>query len=96
MIARTLDREVGRRLARPVCLRPYARVSGLQCAVPEPGIVTADRFVESFFTRLIEPIIDAIDPRKIRPEFDLAAEIDRDMHAQPVLARHRVDQAIER
>src|SRR6476661_5265327 len=74
----------------------HAGVAGLQAAVFQAGIITADCFVEACFAALVESIVEALAPTEVRPEFAPSAEIDGDMHAEPVMARDWVYQMIER
>ena len=72
-----------------------ARVAGLKRAVTKAGVIEADRFVKGPLAALVETVIDAFDPGQIRAELDLAAEIERDVYAEPILPRHGIDQAPE-
>src|SRR5258707_1292191 len=73
-----------------------AGVAGLQCTVFESGIVMTDGFVESRLTALVEAIVKSFSPIEIGPEFAASPQVYRYMDAEPVLARHRVNEVIER
>src|SRR3954468_3947856 len=96
MHLRTLDHEVGSGRARRVYLRPDTGIASTKRALAKARVITPYGSVESRFPRFIEGIVDAIDPREIGTEFNLTAEIDRHVHAEPVLARDGIDQTIER
>src|SRR5260221_3815692 len=82
VLARALDLEVRRRLARPGGLRPDAGVARQQRAVGQPRPVAPDRGIEALGALRIDRVVDALDPLDIGPEARLPGHVERDVHAK--------------
>src|SRR5882762_8101787 len=96
VLARSLDAEIGRRLARSRGLRPDARVARQQRAVGKRGPVAPDRGVEALGTTRVDVVADALDPFDVGAEAGLAGEVERHVHAEAAGLGHRVDEARKR
>src|SRR6185503_1247605 len=82
VLARSLDVEVGRRLAGAGGLRADAGVAGRESAVGQSGPVAPDRGVEAIGPLRVDVVADAVDPLHIRSETRLSREVERHVHAE--------------
>src|SRR6266850_623844 len=99
MLARALDLEVRRGLARPGGLRPDAGVARQQRAVGQSGPIAPDRRVEALRAARVDRIVflttDAIHPFDVGAEARLPGEVERHVDTEPARLGHRIDQARE-
>ena len=96
MAARALDDEIGRWLAGAADLGADAGVAGLQGAIGERGPVLAHLGVEGVAARRVDQVVvGARHPLHVGAELGLAAQVQRQMHAQAAGLGHGVDQPAE-
>ena len=100
VLGRPLDDEVGPGFARAAELGPDAGIGRLQRAIGQPRPIATDGVGEGRGARRVDTVVFGAafgerDPLHVGAEAHLSAEIERDMHAQPGLVRHRVDQPRE-
>src|SRR5206468_569597 len=96
VLARSLDEEIGCRLARSSGLRPDARVARQQRAVGKRWPVAPDRGIEALGATRVYVVADALDPFDVGAEAGLAGQVERHVHAEAAGLGHRVDQAGKR
>ena len=101
MLRRAIDAEVRRRLVRPMDLRAHAAVGRLQRAVRQPRPIAPHVVVEGLGSGRIDGVVDVLGPRGVQPlgiraESRLAAEVQRQVHAQPRVLRQRIHEPCER
>ena len=100
MPGRTVDAEIGRRLAGSVDLCAHPAVGRLQGAIGQTGPITANRFVENIGPRGIDLVIDLLGRLDVQPlvigsEAGLSAQIEREVHTEPGIDWRRVDELTE-
>src|SRR5213080_886188 len=77
VLARSLDEEIGCRLARSRGLRPDARVARQQRAVGKRWPVAPDRGIEALGATRVYVVADALDPFDVGAEAGLAGQVER-------------------
>ena len=98
MIDRPVDREVGGRLALPVDLGPDAGGVGQQRVLGQAGPVAPHLAQEgrpASAVRVLEAVVDGLDPVQVRAEADPAAGVDGQVQAEPGAVGQGVDQLRE-
>ena len=97
VVGGALDEEVGRGLARAADLGPNAGVTGLQSTVGQLGPVAANLTVKRIATTRVHGQVCRVgDPLHVGAELGLAAQIQRQVHAQTGRFGHGVNQARKR
>src|SRR4029077_15935256 len=81
---------------RSADLRANARITRLQCAVPQIRPVGAHGVIKDLAARGVDRIVDGRYPLHVRPETRLTGQIERDVDAEPTRHRDRIDQSVER
>src|SRR6185437_11226542 len=95
MALRPGDHKIGRRLSRPADFGPNAGIARLESAVGDARPIAADRRVELVAAPRVDSVIDAVDPFGIGTETRRAAHIERQMHAEPRMLWHGIDEALK-
>src|SRR6185312_8603458 len=95
VILRPLNHEIDRGIAFRGDPGTDTGVSGLERTVFQSRVVAADGLVEPRLPAFVEMIIEAVGPAEIRAELAAAAQIDRHVHAEPVVAGDGINEMAE-
>src|SRR5258705_8996122 len=92
VVARTLDKEIARRLAARLELGPDSRIRRLQCAVLQVRPVVAYGVVENLRAPGVDVVVDSLDPFDVGAETRPAGQIEGQVHAEPGGLGRGIDQ----
>src|SRR6266404_2406811 len=96
MGGRSVDAEICGKFGWAGDFRPDARVARRKLVIAQLRPIRADRDVEFIRAARIDSVVERLNPLHVGPEPRLAAQIERQVHAETAGLWYRVDQARER